>query len=181
MPTIPSSVVLVPYDPSWPETFAALRAVYLHALGEAALAVEHVGSTAVPGLSAKPIIDVDIVIAPHLGLSRIAQPLARLGYRHAGCQGIPGRDAFKRDESDVPRDGSGRSWPAHHLYACAHDANELRRHLAFRDWLRTRPEHAADYAALKQRLAALHPHDRERYCEAKTDFIEAAILHSAGG
>ena len=159
--------MLVAYDPTWPATFVALRSVYVHALGDAVLAVEHVGSTAVPGLVAKPVIDIDLVVAPH----------AALGYRHVGDQGIAGREVFKRgDRIDVPADGTDRSWPAHHLYACAPESTELRRHLVFRDWLRARPEHAAAYAALTQQLAATHDGDRERYTEGKTAFVEAALL-----
>lgn len=171
-----SAVVLADYDERWPAEFAALRDVYLHALGELAIAVEHVGSTAIPGMLAKPVIDIDIVIARGVDLSLVVAALARLGYRHNGCQGIPGREAFKRDDySDVPRDGSGRSWPAHHLYACTADATELHRHLVFRDWLRAHPDEAAAYADLKRKLARVHADDREAYCDAKTEFVETTI------
>jgi GrpB-like predicted nucleotidyltransferase (UPF0157 family) len=103
--------------------------------------------------------------------------LALLGYRHVGDLGVPGREAFARDGAeDVPRDGSGRRWPAHHLYACASDARELRRHLSFRDWLRSRPAAAVEYGKLKERLAELYREDRDAYTDAKTDFIEAILI-----
>ena len=171
-----SAVVLAAYDERWPAVFAALRDVYLYALGDLATAVEHVGSTAIPGMLAKPVIDIDIVTARGVELPRVAAALARLGYRHNGCQGIPGREAFKRDDrTDVPRDGSGRSWPAHNLYACSADATELHRHLVFRDWLRTHPERAVAYADLKRELALVHGDDRDAYCEAKTEFVEMTL------
>ncbi len=173
-----AKVVLVPSDEGWPVAFEALRDVYSRALGGLALAIEHVGSTSVPGLLAKPVIDIDVVIESRSQLPAVVEALATLGYRHNGDQGIPGREAFPRDHDEVPRDGSGRSWPLHHLYVCARDAAELRRHLLFRDWLRAHPTRAAEYGALKLRLAELH--DPEGYCEAKTDFVQATLREAAG-
>lgn len=173
-------VVLAAYDPAWPETFAALREVYARALGSLAQAIEHVGSTSVPGLLAKPIIDIDIVIPTGADLPRTVEALSRLGYAHNGDQGVPGREAFARSgQRDVPRDGSSRLWPAHHLYVCAAGATELRRHLTFRDWLRAHPGTAAAYGALKERLASLYPDDRDRYCDEKTAFVEATLREVA--
>lgn len=176
----PKPVVLAPSDPDWPRAFAALAEVYAAALGDLVQAIEHVGSTAVPSLLAKPIIDVDIVLASREDLPEAIARLAGLGYRHSGDQGVPGREAFARDgDAEVPRDGSGRRWPSHNLYVCAVDARELQRHLLFRDWLRAFPEQAAAYAVLKRQLADLHRDDRDAYCEAKTEFIEAALARAA--
>jgi GrpB-like predicted nucleotidyltransferase (UPF0157 family) len=175
-------VVLVPYDPGWPATFAAFKEVYARALGDLAQAIEHVGSTSVLGLVAKPIIDIDIVIASTAKLPDLIRGLSTLGYRHNGDQGVPGREAFAREGlADVPRDGSGRRWPAHNLYACAADAAELRRHLLFRDWLRAHPARAEAYGALKRHLAEIYRDDRDRYCEAKSEFIEATIVEASRG
>ena len=169
-------VVLEPYDARWALNFEALKQVYVSALGDLAQAVEQVGSTSVPGLLAKPILDVDIVIASEQELPAVTERLERLGYRHNGDQGVPGREAFPRDNvEEVPRDGSGRRWPSHHLYVCTADSVELWRHLSFRDRLRSNTTAAREYGLLKQKLAALHPYDRDRYCDAKTDFIEATI------
>jgi GrpB-like predicted nucleotidyltransferase (UPF0157 family) len=176
----PRPVVIVPYDPAWPLIFEGLRDVYASALGRLALAIEHVGSTAVPGLAAKPIIDVDVVIPSRDVLSEVIRRLATLGYRHQGDLGVPGREAFTREGVDeVPRDGTGRRWPAHHLYICASDGDELRRHLQFRDWLRTHPVSAAEYGRLKAHLAHIDREDREGYTEAKTAFINAALTAAA--
>jgi nucleoid DNA-binding protein len=90
----PRPVVLVPYDPAWPVTFERLRDVYAGALGHLARAIEHVGSTAVPGLAATPIIDVDVVIPSRDVLAEVIRRLAGLGYRHQGDLGVPGREAF---------------------------------------------------------------------------------------
>lgn len=173
----PRPVVIVPYDPQWPVIFEALKNVYRSALGGLAVEIEHVGSTAVPGLAAKPIIDVDVVIPSREMLSDAIRRLADLGYRHQGDLGVPGREAFAADGADdVPRDGSGRHWPAHHLYVCASDCQELHRHLLFRDWLRTHPAGAAEYGILKQHLAQIYRDDRDGYTEAKTGFVAAALI-----
>ncbi len=175
-------LVVVSYDPEWPRAFEALRRVLVKALAEIAVGVEHVGSTAVPNLGAKPIIDIDAVIPSREALSIAVHRLAGLGYRHQGDLGVSGRVAFARDEAtDVPRDGSGRNWPAHHLYVCASDSRELRRHLLFRDWLRSNPAAAAEYGSLKRRLSATYRLDRDGYTSAKTEFIEAALREALEG
>ena len=129
----------------------------------------HVGSTAVPGLAAKPIIDLDVVVASRDEVPRAIEALDRLGYAHRGDLGVPGREAF-RGPATVP---------GHHLYLCAADSSELRRHLAFRDHLRSHPGSAAEYARLKRDLAARHQGDREAYTRGKTAFVEE-ILRAAG-
>jgi GrpB-like predicted nucleotidyltransferase (UPF0157 family) len=160
-------------------TFIALKGVYSRTLGELAQTIEHVGGTSVPGLAAKPVIDVDIVIASQVAFPEVIRALSALGYRHNGDQGVPGREAFTRDGDDVPRDGTERRWPEHHVYASAADSTEFGRHLVFRDWLRGHPAKAAEYAALKRHLADTYRDDRARYNEAKTDFVEATLLEAS--
>jgi GrpB-like predicted nucleotidyltransferase (UPF0157 family) len=160
-------IVVVDYDPVWPRIFEALRERVRAALGGLAVAVEHVGSTAVPGLGAKPIIDLDVVVAA-TDVPEAIRRLAGIGYKHQGDLGISGRDAF-----EPPPDA-----PPHHLYLCPPDGAELRRHLLFRDYLRTHPEAAREYEALKRSLTERLAGDREAYTEAKTGFI-ARILEQA--
>jgi GrpB-like predicted nucleotidyltransferase (UPF0157 family) len=170
-------VVIVPYDSRWPGTFEALRLVYSTALAGVATAIEHVGSTAVPGLAAKPVIDVDVAIATRDVLPEVIRRLTCLGYHHEGDLGVAGREAFStRGAENVPRDGKRRSWPAHHLYVCAADCREFHRHLLFRDWLRRHPATVLEYADLKRRLAESYRDDRDGYTEAKTEFIESTML-----
>ncbi|MCV3766699.1 GrpB family protein [Rhizobium sp. TRM95796] len=158
-------VIIVAYDPAWPEIFEALRRRIEAALGPIAIAVEHVGSTAVPGLPAKPIIDIDVAIAGDSALPTAIAALATIGYAHQGEKGIAGRHAFAAPA------GLAR----HHLYLCAAHSAELRRHLAFRDRLRADAGLAAAYGALKMRLAEEFGWDREGYTIAKTSFIETAL------
>jgi GrpB-like predicted nucleotidyltransferase (UPF0157 family) len=164
-------IVLTPYSEQWPAVFQQLKRVYEVALAGLVEGVEHVGSTSVPGLQAKPIIDVDVVIADASQLEPVIIKLAALGYCHAGDQGIAGREVFKRSSPLVPLDGSGRTWPNHHLYVCLRESLSLQNHLRFRDYLRSHPEQAKVYGHLKEELATRFAGDMERYVEGKTPFI----------
>jgi GrpB-like predicted nucleotidyltransferase (UPF0157 family) len=158
-------VVVVDYDPSWPTTFRRLRDRLAATLGPLAVAIEHVGSTAVPGLAAKPIIDLDVVIADRTDLSAVIRRLRPLGYHHEGDLGVPGREAFTTPAGAPP----------HHLYVCAVGTPALDRHLAFRDALRADAAAADAYGDLKRTLAARLRQDRGAYTEAKSAFIEQVL------
>lgn len=153
------------YDPSWPDAFLRLATRAAATLATLAVTVEHIGSTAVPGLAAKPIIDLDVVLASPTDLPEAIRLLARIGYRHEGDLGIVGREAFRSPAGE----------PRHHLYVLAAGANELRRHLAFRDALRASEDLRKEYAMLKRSLAMRYKDDRNAYTQAKSAFI-ASIL-----
>jgi GrpB-like predicted nucleotidyltransferase (UPF0157 family) len=154
-------VIVVEYNPNWPAIFESLRARTAAILGDMAAAIEHVGSTAVPGLAAKPIIDMDVLLVSETMLPAAIERLANLGYVHQGDLGIPDREAFLTPAGD----------PAHHLYVCPPHSAEFRRHLAFRDYLRAHPVDAKRYGDLKLALAERFRKDRLAYTEAKTEFI----------
>lgn len=174
------TIEIVDYDPAWAEAFAGISEVLADALGPLALRIEHVGSTSVPGLAAKPVVDLDVVMESPRALPRVVAALGRLGYSHEGDGGIPGREAFRREGAMVPEDGSGRAWPAHHLYVCPGDSEELRRHLRFRDELRGRPDWAARYEALKRELARRYPNDIDSYVAGKSEFVERILAVDGG-
>jgi GrpB-like predicted nucleotidyltransferase (UPF0157 family) len=163
-----AAVVIADYDPEWPSRFAALASTVAAALGPVLLRVEHVGSTAVPGLPAKPVIDLDAVV-PAGGVPEAVRRLEAVGYTHKGDQGIPDREAFRPPDGSVP----------HHLYVCPSDNPEFAAHLRFRDALRADDRLAAEYARLKRELAARFGADRAGYCEAKTAFVRAALARSS--
>ena len=153
-------------DANWPKRFEAERVVLADAIGEWAIGgIHHVGSTAVPGLDAKPIVDILVGVAD-LDSSRVCfEPLARLGYLHAPYRVHEMHWFCKPDPTRR----------THHLHLVPTDGRRFRDELAFRDHLRSHPELAADYAGLKRRLAAEHEHDREAYTRAKGEFIRAAL------
>ena len=158
-------VQVVEYRTDWPAVFVQLRERIWPSVCDLAAAIEHVGSTAVPGLSGKPRIDIDIVIGSSAHLPTVVDRLGMLGYSHRGNLGIEGRDVF-----DACIDS-----PPHNLYVCPAGALSLRNHLTLRDHLRSHPLDAAAYAALKRRLAAEFPNDRGKYVEGKTEFILAIL------
>ena len=157
-------VVVLPYDGAWRDDFLKIKAELQAALGGLALVIEHVGSTSVPGLSAKPIIDIDVVIAGAALLSDVIAALRGIGYRHEGDLGIAGREAFDYEGKPHLR--------RHHLYVCPRDSAELKRHIAFRDYLRAHPEAVRAYSRIKEEGAALYPNDIDGYIEHKSPLIE---------
>ncbi len=159
-----SYVTVIPYSDQWERDFLKIKDEIKSALGELAESIEHVGSTSVWGLSAKPVIDIDVVISDSSVLSDVIAALGRIGYQHEGDLGITGREAFRYDGKDHLQ--------KHHLYVCPEDSPELGRHIAFRDYLRSHPEAAAEYSRIKEEGAALYPEDIDRYIEYKTPFIK---------
>lgn len=160
-----SRVVVVAYDPSWVQLFEQLRDFVLPALSDLEVRIEHVGSTSVPGLAAKPIVDIDVVVSKQADVHTAIQRLATLGYVHEGDLGATGREAF------IPPDGI----PWHHLYVCTVENDEYKRHILFRDYLRSHPEDAKLYGDLKMELALRFHDDRLAYSNAKSDFIKGIL------
>ena len=158
-------VVVNSYDPIWAKDFIAIRDELNTVLKDLVLGIEHVGSTSVEGLSAKPIIDIDVIIQDRENLPDVISALQKIGYSHEGDHGIPGREAFKYEGKEHLR--------KHHLYVCAKDAEELRRHLAFRDYLRSNSDAVAEYSRIKEEGALLYPWDIDKYIEHKSPFIES--------
>ena len=161
-------VIVTAYDPQWPVNFEAIRREVAEALGPLALRIEHVGSTSVPGLSAKPIIDLDVVISGYPVFSEVVEKLAQLGYIHEGDLGIPQREAFCYEGKEHLQ--------KHHLYVCPENSPELHRHITFRDYLRSHPDAAAQYAASKENAANMYPNDVDGYIRCKSPCIEAIYV-----
>ena len=154
-------IQVVDYDPNWPIVFSRLRDRIWPCLRDVAISIEHVGSTSVPGLCAKPVVDLDVVIRSRGDLGDAVSRLGTFGYAHAGNLGIEDRDAFSAPSGE----------PAHHLYVCPAGSVALRNHLTLRDHLRDHARETAAYAALKKRLAEEFPDNIDRYVEGKTEFI----------
>lgn len=156
-------VEVVTCDPAWPKRFREEALAIGLALGDTVQALHHIGSTAVPGLSAKPVIDI-LGVAPDLRAVAARDPaLQALGYTPRGAAGIAGR-LFYRKERD-----EGRS---HHLHVFAAGSDHIRRHIGFRNHLASNPKVRAVYGALKEDLAAAHPTDIRAYMAGKDAFIQ---------
>ena len=157
---------LVDYDSVWPAWFEEEARPIRDALGAIAVRIDHVGSTSVPGLAAKPVIDIQVSVSSLIPRSDVVDPLVAIGYRHSIDPIETGHEFLSKGYDD---DGPHMV----HIHLCeAGDAWE-RRHLAFRDELRRHPEVAAEYAALKRRLADQHPSDIMTYVDSKTAFIRS--------
>ncbi|MEM1446206.1 MAG: GrpB family protein [Planctomycetota bacterium] len=165
----PPRIWVVDYAPAWPLRFDALHAKLWPDLSDHALALEHVGSTSVPGLAAKPIVDAAIVVEDVSDLSGVIAALAKHGYVHRGDLGVPGREAFRPPPDTLK----------HHLYACVRDNLGLRNYLALRQALRNNDRLVAEYGDLKRELAERFPHDIDAYIAGKTEFI-LSVLRDAG-
>jgi len=170
MPTQENKIEIVAYDTGWPAAFEAEAARLRAALQSLALRIDHHGSTAIPGLGAKPIIDIQISVATLQPLSSYRAKLDAIGYTH-----VP-----HPDDSFCPFFHRPIRWPhSHHVHVVERGGPEERRTLAFRDYLRHHPAVAREYEQLKRRIAeqvvAADPKLPERYAVAKTDFVERVV------
>jgi GrpB-like predicted nucleotidyltransferase (UPF0157 family) len=166
---------LQPYNPEWETEFESLKRLLLSALEGYDLEIQHVGSTAIPGLTAKPILDIDIIIDSKPLFGKIAAKLEGLGYINKGEQGILGRFAFRQASNLTPKTSSARTWQAHHLYICFSDSLALKNHLLFREALRKDKELSERYGQLKVALMADPGMTKEAYTRRKTDFILSVL------
>ncbi|MBI4785826.1 MAG: GrpB family protein [Chloroflexi bacterium] len=166
-----SSIVIEKYDPRWPEMYAEEKKRICAAIGEYLVGIEHIGSTSVPGLGAKPIIDILAGVTTLRQVENCIEPLKTIGYKYLPEyeQIIPERRYFLKSRGDTQ---------THHLHIFE-ATNWLHRHeLVFRDYMRAHPEAARQYVELKKQLAAQYGPDRTGYTAAKTDFIRAIIAQA---
>lgn len=153
------------YNENWPLWFQQLHSEIWPSVQDFALAIEHVGSTSVPGLAAKPVIDIDVVVENESKLHEVIYALVNLGYEHRGNMGIEGREAFRSPNGKVK----------HNLYACIQNCTALKNHITLRDHLRKFPQAREEYSALKRRLALEFSDSIDGYVDGKTDFIISII------
>lgn len=158
------TIIVEPYNPIWAKEFERIKEELLPAIGDDVISIEHVGSTSVMGLWAKPIIDIDIVICDGK-LPVITDKLVSIGYFHEGDLGVTGREAFGYNEDEKAH------LMKHHLYVCHQDNPELRQHLALRDFLRNSPEYREKYSNIKIEMAKKYPHDIDSYIKGKEPVI----------
>jgi len=157
------NVRVVDYDPVWPDRFRAEARLIEDILRDNLVTIFHIGSTSVPGLKAKPIIDIMPVVLNIEQVDERSGQFEAIGYEAMGELGIPGRRYFRKG-------GENRT---HQIHAFQYDdMQNIARHLAFRDYLRCHPDACSAYAALKSELAMRYPGDIGGYCNGKDDFIK---------
>ncbi len=167
-----SPPTVLAYDPTWPDTFEAAKSQILHAVAPHIQSIHHVGSTSVPGLPAKPIVDILVGVHDWEEARVTIPPLQRIGWEYRGQRGIPRRHYF------VIRVPDGRR--THHLHMLELTSTHYAEMLAFRDHLRTHPAAASEYANLKRRLAARPEPHRGAYQQAKAPFIQRVLCEIRG-
>ncbi|MCA9874428.1 MAG: GrpB family protein [Anaerolineales bacterium] len=163
-------IEICPYDPAWAKEFAAEAERLTAVFGPQLAALHHIGSTAVPGLPAKPILDIMPVVHDITAVDALNPQMAGLGYIAKGENGVAGRRYFRKG-SDAHH--------THHVHVYQAGNPEIARHLDFRDYLRAHPEEAAAYGRLKTALAAQFRTDPPAYTSAKTAFVEAVLQKAA--
>lgn len=157
-------VKVLPYDKNWKADFEKIKSEIENAIGKMIITVEHVGSTSVEGMSAKPCIDIDVVIKDYSVFDNVVSHLADIGYIYEGDLGIKDRHAFKYSDKNHLQ--------THHLYVCPWHSRELHRHITFRDYLRNNPEAVVKYSSVKETAAGLFPDDIDKYMEYKSGCIQ---------
>ena len=157
------SVMIEKWNPKWKDEFEKIVASLGKDIIYNSIKIEHVGSTSVEGLSAKPVIDLDIVIEKDK-FAIIKELLNKKGYEYEGDLGIEGREAFSYSGKE--------ELMTHHLYVCPKDSEELFKHITFRDFLKNNPALASEYSKVKEQAAVLYPDDIDKYMEFKSEIIE---------
>lgn len=166
------TIVLAPHDPRWALAFEREREALAAAFEGGLIDIQHIGSTSIPGIVAKPVIDVLIVVEDLRILEETTPAVVALGYEAKGEFGIPGRRYFRKDSPQGVR--------THQIHAFQAGSLEVDRHLVFRDFLRANPDVAARYSELKQDLAERFDADIERYADAKGPFIREVLQTALG-
>ena len=157
-------VIVLPYDSRWKTYFEQIKYEIERVTADVIIGIEHVGSTSVEGMSAKPCIDIDVIIKDYSVFDDVVKRLNTIGYIHEGDLGIKDREAFCYSEKPHLQ--------KHHLYVCPQYSEELHRHITFRDFLKNNPDAAKKYSMVKETAAALFPDDIDKYIEYKSPCIE---------
>ncbi len=164
-------VKLSPYQEEWAKLFEEEKKRLEEVIGENVLDIQHIGSTAVPSLKAKPILDIGVAVENFEKAFALVAPTESLGYTYRGENGIPRRHYFVKGPPDKR---------THHIHMFEEVNEAWAKHLLFRDYLRTHPETAAAYGTLKEDLAKRYPRDREAYTDDKHEFIQEVLNEALG-
>ena len=160
----PATLRLVPYDSTWPLEFAAEAERIERACDRLPVRLEHIGSTSIAGLAAKPVIDILAGRPGDVPGDRYVAALKQIGYEHKGAYGIPGRNYFRKG---APR--------THHVHMFSVSSEMWRDHLLFRDYLRAHPDIVREYETIKRELAVMYVQDKEQYTDAKGPFVRSIV------
>ena len=169
------------YEKSWIKDFEKIKKVISEALVNLKISVEHIGSTSIPELAAKPIIDIDVIFDEASEFDELKRRLDEIGYYYNGNQGVFNREVFKRHKT--PNKHDVLDFIAHHLYVCPTNSEELQRHILFRNYLIANEDAKIQYRDLKYRIAEEAGQNQKKYAELKEvrarTFVNAIIAKAA--
>lgn len=165
-------VVVVPHNPDWKDEFKKEAELIAAALGENVVAIHHIGSTAIPNIYAKAVIDFLVEVRDIEAVDAQSEAMEELGYEVMGEFGIPGRRYFRKDNTDGVR--------THQIHVFEAGSPQVVRHLAFRDYMIAHDDAAREYSDLKRKLAEEHPHNPDGYMDGKDSFIKEIDRRAAG-
>ncbi|MEC4818892.1 MAG: GrpB family protein [Scytonema sp. PMC 1069.18] len=157
-------IEVLPYNLKWRDAFAQEKQQILQVFGDNIVAIHHIGSTAIPNIYAKPIIDLLVEVKSLASIDGCNLSMEALGYEVMGEFGIPGRRFFRKNNTDGVR--------THHVHAFEVGSKEVKQHLAFRDYMIVHREDAQKYSELKRELARKYPYDIDSYVDGKDEFIQ---------
>jgi len=163
-------IKVVSYDPKWQEEFKKAKKFYEGLLKNLDVQIEHVGSTSIVGLHAKPILDIDIIVKDDKTKLAVIEKLESAGYKHLGTLGVEGREAFSYSDNNPKI-----KWMAHHLYVCMEESTNLKNHLLLKKHLINNKEAVRKYSQLKLELAEKFPNDIDAYIDGKTKLINSFL------
>ncbi len=157
------AVIVAPHDPNWRDEYRKESALIAVALGDNVVAIHHIGSTAIPNIYAKPVIDFLVEVTDIRAVDERSDAMKTLGYEVMGEFGIPGRRYFRKDNKEGIR--------THQIHAFGAGSPDAVRHLEFRDYMIAHPDAAREYSDLKRKLAAEYPNNIDAYMDGKDEFI----------
>jgi GrpB-like predicted nucleotidyltransferase (UPF0157 family) len=172
-PTRNTQPLVVAYDPGWVKEFQELSMALSAVLGKLAVGIHHVGSTSIPGMMAKPVLDIDVELAPRIDVGDATKALEKAGYEYEGELGIPERFSYKHGSAEAPFSAKRRVWMHHHLYVLPYQSKELQRMILFRDKLRKSGALRKEYAEIKRKALRSAEGVRQIYVDEKARIGDA--------
>lgn len=168
-------IIIEEFDKSWQQEFETIRGVLMNTLKNLVVGIEHVGSTSIKKMPSEPILDIDIIIANYKSFDPVKEALAKIGYRHLPKESIPGKEAFEGIDLFAPFQKNMRIWMKQKIYVCHNLSPELKKHLIFRDYLRTHDKDRLAYGKLKKMYAKKYTFNRDKYNQVKLEFVNKIL------
>jgi len=171
-------IIIEEFDKTWQQEFETIRGILMNSLKNLAVGIEHIGSTSIKRMPAEPILDIDIIIANYKSFDPVKDELVKIGYRYLPKESIPGKEAFEGIDLFAPFQKNMRIWMKQKIYVCHALSPELKKHLIFRDYLRTHDRDRLAYGKLKIQFAKKFRFNREKYNQMKLSYVNKILIRT---